>query len=369
MGILSLPNLDSPPVLAKPLPSTPKQHLLTAVLVAAALGLALATDILAWPELNPAVAFVVPVLIGLVRAGSRGLRIIVAATLVGYLFALTVTAPTTFLWILSYAVLTVTCYLGLRFAAQREEILRLNREAAARTARAESRERQMIDLVDTLYHEVRQPLAMAQMHADAAREASARGDRQWSEASMKAVDEALNLTTSMIKNLVESARLEAGQSPAQPIVVDVGAFVAAFLGNQRGTFDVGRIHVEVADDAEAVVDPRHLERSLVNLLSNALKYSPADKPVTVRVERCPREVVLTIVDAGIGIAPEEVPHLFERGYRAPEAAHVADGTGLGLYIVKLLMDANQGRIWVESALGAGSAFHLALPLAPEEALD
>src|SRR6185437_13905515 len=149
------------------------------------------------------------------------------------LYSVAITAVAPFVWVLSYAALTVTCYLGLRFAAQREEILRLNREAAARTAQAESRERQMIDLVDTLYHEVRQPLAMAQMHADAAREASARGDRRWSESSLKAVDEALNLATSMIKNLVESARLEAGQSPAQPTVVDVGEFVGAFLGSQR----------------------------------------------------------------------------------------------------------------------------------------
>ena len=81
---------------------------------------------------------------------------------------------------------------------------------------------------------------MAQMHADAAREASARGDRHWSESSLKAIDEALNLATSSVGISVESARLEAGESPAQLIAVDVGGFVASFLGNQRGTFDVGR---------------------------------------------------------------------------------------------------------------------------------
>src|SRR6266540_1339349 len=110
----------------------------------------------------------------------------------------------------------------------------------------------------------------------------------------------------------------------------------------------------------ARADPERLERIFVNLLSNALKYSPPQGEVTVRIERAPGGAYLSVADHGIGIAPEDMPHMFERFFRS-RGTRQPEGLGLGLYITRLLVYAHGGRIDVESQLGCGSTFRVFLP--------
>jgi two-component system phosphate regulon sensor histidine kinase PhoR len=111
-----------------------------------------------------------------------------------------------------------------------------------------------------------------------------------------------------------------------------------------------------------MADPSRLERILTNLISNALKYSPPEAEVVVRAERVDSCLQVSVVDRGIGIAPEDLPHLFERFYRT-RGSRKAEGLGLGLYITRMLVEAHGGRIWAESELGKGSTFSFTLPLA------
>jgi NtrC-family two-component system sensor histidine kinase KinB len=123
---------------------------------------------------------------------------------------------------------------------------------------------------------------------------------------------------------------------------------------------------EPADGAASFVavyvDGERIERVLTNLITNALKYSPADTPVVVRAEQREDETVISVVDQGDGIPPEELSRLFQRFTRGRAGPKMdIGGLGLGLYIARLIVEAHGGRMWVESAVGDGSTFSFALP--------
>lgn len=103
---------------------------------------------------------------------------------------------------------------------------------------------------------------------------------------------------------------------------------------------------------------------LANLIGNALKYSPASAPVSVVVQRHPGEIEVAVADEGMGIPAEELPRLFERFHRTPQAqASGLPGTGLGLSICQGIIEIHEGRIWPESAgVGQGATFRFTLPI-------
>jgi signal transduction histidine kinase len=109
-------------------------------------------------------------------------------------------------------------------------------------------------------------------------------------------------------------------------------------------------------------DPSRLEQVIVNLLENALKYSPDGGTIHVSLERRGDLALLGVRDPGIGIPPDQQLHLFERYFRARNASTASyGGLGLGLYICHDIVERHGGRIWVESDVGHGSTFYVALP--------
>lgn len=109
-------------------------------------------------------------------------------------------------------------------------------------------------------------------------------------------------------------------------------------------------------------DPDRVGQVLQNLLANAGKYSPAGHEILVHVTTRDSEALIEVRDRGTGIAPDEIPRLFERFYRTVSATQISvAGLGLGLHLCKLLVEAHGGRIWVDSALGQGTAVTVTLP--------
>jgi signal transduction histidine kinase len=104
-----------------------------------------------------------------------------------------------------------------------------------------------------------------------------------------------------------------------------------------------------------------LERIFANLLHNALKFTPGAGQVAIRSAPQNGEIVVSVADTGPGIAPQEIPLLFER-YKQSKTSRNREGAGLGLFIVKSLVDAYQGRVEVESSLGVGTCFSVFLPV-------
>lgn len=172
---------------------------------------------------------------------------------------------------------------------------------------------------------------------------------------------------SMIDDLVDLVRLEAGLVKLTPQPVALHPFAAELRDRLRGALAVERLRLEVPEALPpAQADPPRLERILVNLITNALKYSPPESEATLSAAVSGGQVRVTVADRGPGIPQDEQGLLFDRFYRSPSTAR-KEGLGLGLYITRLLVEAHGGRISVESEVGRGSAFHVTLPLAAAEA--
>jgi signal transduction histidine kinase len=165
----------------------------------------------------------------------------------------------------------------------------------------------------------------------------------------------------LVHDLSDVLSLETGRLEIRRERTDLGALAEEFAAAARGQSQRHEIRVEAPP--EPVIgewDGERLGQVLQNLIGNAVKHVPAGGEVVVRVEAGEGEVLLTVRDDGAGIAPEHLPYLFDRFYRAGSGTGIP-GLGMGLYIARMLVEAHGGRIWVESELGRGSTFLVALP--------
>ncbi|MEC4670136.1 MAG: HAMP domain-containing sensor histidine kinase, partial [Nitrospirota bacterium] len=134
---------------------------------------------------------------------------------------------------------------------------------------------------------------------------------------------------------------------------------AALLGQDQGI----QVTLGAVEPATIRGDELRIRELLLNLVDNAVKYSRPGGKVPISLVSEGNSARLWVTDHGIGIAPEEQPHIFDRFFRTPAArAHAKEGTGLGLSICKWIADAHHGRIEVQSAAGVGSQFTVILPL-------
>lgn len=237
-------------------------------------------------------------------------------------------------------------------------------ERAGLLTLAAERERLISGLVRAVSHELRSPLTIVLGHADllVGLLGNAQENRHLAQ-SAEAIAEAAERLAGMIQNLTDSVRLEVPDARLEKRPLDLTSFVYDLLERSGKMIDAGRVKVEIPAFLPPVdADPSRLERILVNLLGNALKYSPRETEVTVNSRVVGGEVVTSVADQGVGIASEDLAHLFERFYRA-RGARKGDGLGLGLYITRGLVEAHGGRVRVESGVGRGSTFSFTLPLA------
>jgi PAS domain S-box-containing protein len=221
------------------------------------------------------------------------------------------------------------------------------------------------DLLRSVSHDLRNPLTSIHGHAQLL--ARMLGKDEQRDVRISKSIEAISISArqmgAMIDDLVDAERLESGQLQLRRMPVDLTARVAESLKRSAASLDVGRVRVEMPAELPMVeADPELLDRILTNLVSNALKYSAQTAPVLVRAESADREIRVSVADRGVGIAQEDLSHLFERYFRAKNAQD-AEGLGLGLFVTKGLVEAHGGKIWVMSKPGQGSTFTFTLPRA------
>jgi two-component system, OmpR family, phosphate regulon sensor histidine kinase PhoR len=174
----------------------------------------------------------------------------------------------------------------------------------------------------------------------------------------------------LVEDLLDFARLEAGRAPLKLDRVNIGAAVQQGAERLRPQIERARLDLsfDIAENLpEMEVDTARIEQVMVNLLHNAIKFTPAGGQVVVRVYQRRNRVFVEVQDTGIGIPAEEQARLFERFYKSDKARR-SEGTGLGLAIAKNIVQSHGGKISVESTPGEGATFSFSLPIGRKKAL-
>ncbi|MGW0522918.1 sensor histidine kinase [Crossiella sp. NPDC003009] len=244
------------------------------------------------------------------------------------------------------------------------EIGRLSEVFNELSAHLEQVERQRKDMIGDISHELRSPLTTLRGWLEAA----ADGQRPMEPELINVLlTETLTLQQ-LIDDLQDLALAESGQLSLHPRRLTVAeTLLSVAVANQAQAAELG---VELTVDAEETLvvqaDPVRLRQAVANLVSNALRHTPRGGRVTLSVGAQAGEVLITVADNGSGIAPAELDRVFDRFWRAEKSrSRRTGGSGLGLVIVRRLIEAHGGTVTATSTLGQGSAFTLRLPSATE----
>ncbi|HEV2074492.1 MAG TPA: HAMP domain-containing sensor histidine kinase, partial [Thermomicrobiales bacterium] len=216
-------------------------------------------------------------------------------------------------------------------------------------------ERLRRDFLAMVTHDLRTPLTTVRGNAQLLKRRA-----EYRPAQVDAVLAATAQMQQLINNLADVVVLEGGSVALRKVPVDLTVLVDEVAKELQDAFEARRVTIDTPATAVfGAWDRARLKQVLTNLMENALKYAAPDSDVVVQVEDCGDEARVTVKDQGLGIAPEHLPRLFDRFYRADVTG--VGGLGLGLYISRMLLEAHGGRIWAESEVGQGSTFTLALP--------
>jgi signal transduction histidine kinase len=162
-----------------------------------------------------------------------------------------------------------------------------------------------------------------------------------------------------VEDLLDVSRIQQGRVVLRTEELDLAELAAEVVERYRASCEQA-FELTVAGPLVGSWDPLRLDQILTNLLSNAVKFSPPASTVRVSLRGRDDEVELTVTDQGVGIAPDELPEIFEPFVRGQEAGRIS-GNGLGLFITRSLVEQHGGRITMRSAPGAGTAVTVYLP--------
>jgi signal transduction histidine kinase len=251
-------------------------------------------------------------------------------------------------------------------------VLKEAEEAQAELARKESQVKRLADLnrmrmdfLNTAAHDLKTPLTPLKLEMATLRLRGKLDAQQ--AASLAIMDRSLNRFQVLVDDMLDAARLQSGRLNLRREVVAFAPLVQEAIASFKESARQAEVAVEVAPMPEANIDadPMKCMQVLVNLVSNAVKFTPKGGRVSVAVATQPGEAVLSVHDSGLGMTAAQVGQLFQPFVRVHEGeTGIAKGTGLGLYICKGIVEEHGGRIWAESeGPGKGSTFHVAWPLA------
>lgn len=170
----------------------------------------------------------------------------------------------------------------------------------------------------------------------------------------------------LLSDLMDSVQLQTGNLTLNMVELDLGALLSGIQRLQSEMITTHRIMLEGECKCKIKADARRLERAVANLISNAVKYSPRNSLVRIRLEQRGADALISVIDEGAGIPAVDIPSLFQPFRRLPQTLDMAKGTGLGLFSVKKIIDSHGGRIDIESEPGKGTAVTITLPIVPCE---
>jgi two-component system sensor histidine kinase KdpD len=219
-------------------------------------------------------------------------------------------------------------------------------------------------LLASLGHDLRTPLTAIRVAANNIRSSSLTSDDR-EEQSLLILSEVERLTR-LFQNILEMARIDAGAVAAEVRWTHPSEIIEAAREQVAQTLRDHTVDVTVESDVPVRLDPRLTAAALARLLENAAQYAPPGSAIAVRQRLTEQNLVVEVRDHGPGLAPADLPRLFERFYRGAAAGGRASGTGMGLWIARGLLAAEQGRVWAENATDGGAQFTIAVPAVVKE---
>ncbi|HEY4684030.1 MAG TPA: HAMP domain-containing sensor histidine kinase [Candidatus Acidoferrales bacterium] len=221
------------------------------------------------------------------------------------------------------------------------------------------------DFVSNVSHELRTPLSLIRLFAETLEMGRLKSQDKYQE-YFRIIRKESERLTALINNILDFSRIEAGKKEYNFRETNLAELVRNTLESYRYQIEQKGFEFQqnIADDLPPLrLDREAIARSLLNLVNNALKYSQGDKFLGINVYRSNGVVKLEVIDRGIGIPRSEQQKIFEKFYRASDPlVHNTKGSGLGLSLVRHIVQAHGGQVSVESTPGQGSKFTIALPL-------
>ena len=220
------------------------------------------------------------------------------------------------------------------------------------------------DFFSDVSHEFKSPLAVISSNAELLQKGGGLSAGQAEQ--VENIRSATKRLANLIQNMLKLNKLEKQTIRPAPEAFDVCAQLCECAVQFEDSWEKKQLDFEadLADSAAVYADPGLLELVWTNLLSNAIKFTPEGGTVTLRQRTDAGRVLVTVTDTGCGMMPETTAHIYDKFYQG-DPSHATQGNGLGLALVKRILELSDGSITVESTLGKGSAFTVSLPRAPQ----
>lgn len=241
------------------------------------------------------------------------------------------------------------------------------------TARDITRFRQAEELKSTfisiISHELKTPVALIKGYVSTLRREDAHWDPAIVQDSLQVIEEEADRLAGLIENLLDASRLQAGGLVLKRSDVSLPEVAQRMSTRLQTQTSKHTLTVSFPPDFPVILaDETRLEQVLSNLIGNSIKYAPGGE-IKVAGQVRQDSVIVCVSDEGPGIDPQDIPHVFDRFYRAPEMARNTKGAGLGLFLTRAIVEAHNGHIWVDTVPGQGVRFCFSLPIQPGASVE
>ncbi len=216
--------------------------------------------------------------------------------------------------------------------------------------------------ISVVSHELKTPVALIKGYVSTLRRDDATWDRKIVDESLQVIEEEADRLSGYIENLLDVTRLQANGFSIRRTDIQLADVIKRVAKRQQTQTKKHTIIVDIPETLPVILaDETRIEQVLSNLVGNSIKYSPGGE-IRIKAKKHGDNIITCISDEGPGIDPNDAPYVFDRFYRSPDATKQTKGAGLGLYLAKAIVEAHNGRIWIDTVVGKGARICFCLPI-------